>query len=190
MLCSGSWIGLSGGRDSGRRSLGRSSPDARCCWLESQIIPNIPTVSDSLFSWHTTTHPNVIPHLVFRGPTPLPHPRPHHHLKSEKPKKERKKTNSSSKRRPVDGLGIEPRTFRRTAGISIQRTQDHAKRTLYQLSHTPLWSGVDSSPVMETPGRGSQLSIVRVWPASEGGRRVLHSGRLKCGRKGEGCCCR
>ena len=43
----------------------------------------------------------------------------------------------------MDGLGIEPRTFRRTAGISIQRTQDHAKRTLYQLSHTPLWSGVD-----------------------------------------------
>ncbi len=42
----------------------------------------------------------------------------------------------------MDGLGIEPRTFRRTAGISIRRTQDHAKRTLYQLSHTPLWSRV------------------------------------------------
>ena len=36
----------------------------------------------------------------------------------------------SKMEKDVDGLGIEPRTFRRRS--------TYAKRTLYQLSHTPL----------------------------------------------------
>ena len=39
----------------------------------------------------------------------------------------------------LDGLGIEPRTFRRTLRA--------AKRTLYQLSHTPM--GIDGFPVAD-----------------------------------------